>query len=857
MEDDLQLLLDSLKSTVECLSMSGQSNTWEVCGGLDRLHSIMMNIFKHGCLPTNSNDNDAVWYFLEGLNWFHPTITSFITPDKNVCPKNEHLDKFSLLIYKSLENHTLSEILSWLLSDKDHLKKYYKPEAFLCQKAYTDAVLLCLQVVELNQPSLLLKIDPKLYLNYSSKSENCTTLPKSTYKQTNIGYVQKLKNPLKFKLANNNDRYTGIEYNNDSSKYKIKHFYKRQCHKSWPDIYKIFDRPKLKRSMSFNTLLTDYTPEDYFDSTQFVKKSYISPPELLNIDYEQLLNDNVDLNDSDFLNENKLNISHSDLPKQINHRSKLFTLPLRILEESDHDDDTLSIISDESRTLIPYDEFPSSNYMRMSGLVPEYFPGQDLFRFLSSGQFVQANAELDRENAHFKISEAIISTIEQIKCNQKLNFSDKLIEESDEEINQLKQRIRWRRQKLEIEQMNTASSFSDYLTESTLTDQTMSSLTSSYCSTTSSLSTTTDDMDDFELDSESNCSVNSLFSNVDRIQSPGGCSMVTAESVALSLIRHITNKNNWLVDVNVQWLISEADAPQQILPLPSSWPVNPKEPEDLKGSSKLRGTNDWAPPRPQIIFTCHPSPIRKKLMEHQNYRCAGCAMNVAVKYASKFRYCFYLGRYFCTGCHIDKKTVIPGRIIAKWDFSKYPVSSFSYALLEQIGFDPLFDIADLNSTLYKRARALDQVRSYRLQLYYIKDFIITCRYANRLKKLLDDLEAHIILKPDLYSIQNMLDVKNGELSKKLKNIIITCKMHITNCQLCQARGFICEMCTSEEILFPWDFTLVTRCVDCGTCYHKKCFNSRKVSICPRCPRMAMFKRADRDKDSQSPCTVPN
>ncbi|VVC29738.1 Hypothetical protein CINCED_3A006999 [Cinara cedri] len=608
--------------------------------------------------------------------------------------------------------------------------------------------------------------------------------------------------------------------------------------------------------MSFNTLLTDYTPEDYFDSTQFVKKSYISPPELLNIDYEQLLNDNVDLNDSDFLNENKLNISHSDLPKQINHRSKLFTLPLRILEESDHDDDTLSIISDESRTLIPYDEFPSSNYMRMSGLVPEYFPGQDLFRFLSSGQFVQANAELDRENAHFKISEAIISTIEQIKCNQKLNFSDKLIEESDEEINQLKQRIRWRRQKLEIEQMNTASSFSDYLTESTLTDQTMSSLTSSYCSTTSSLSTTTDDMDDFELDSESNCSVNSLFSNVDRIQSPGGCSMVTAESVALSLIRHITNKNNWLVDVNVQWLISEADAPQQILPLPSSWPVNPKEPEDLKGSSKLRGTNDWAPPRPQIIFTCHPSPM-KKLMEHQNYRCAGCAMNVAVKYASKFRYCFYLGRYFCTGCHIDKKTVIPGRIIAKWDFSKYPVSSFSYALLEQIGFDPLFDIADLNSTLYKRARALDQVRSYRLQLYYIKDFIITCRYANRLKKLLDDLEAHIILKPDLYSIQNMLDVKNGELSKKLKNIIITCKMHITNCQLCQARGFICEMCTSEEILFPWDFTLVTRCVDCGTCYHKKCFNSRKVSICPRCPRMAMFKRADRDKDSQSPCTVPN
>lgn len=62
---------------------------------------------------------------------------------------------------------------------------------------------------------------------------------------------------------------------------------------------------------------------------------------------------------------------------------------------------------------------------------------------------------------------------------------------------------------------------------------------------------------------------------------------------------------------------------------------------------------------------------------------------------------------------------------------RYAVSSFSYALLEQIRFDPLFDIADLNTTLYKRARGLDRVRSYRLQLYYIKDFIISCRYATR------------------------------------------------------------------------------------------------------------------------------
>lgn len=53
----------------------------------------------------------------------------------------------------------------------------------------------------------------------------------------------------------------------------------------------------------------------------------------------------------------------------------------------------------------------------------------------------------------------------QIKCTRKL--TDEVIEESDEEINQLKQKIRCRRkQKFESELTNTpGTSSSDYLTE--------------------------------------------------------------------------------------------------------------------------------------------------------------------------------------------------------------------------------------------------------------------------------------------------------------------------------------------------------------------------------------------------------
>lgn len=57
-------------------------------------------------------------------------------------------------------------------------------------------------------------------------------------------------------------------------------------------------------------------------------------------------------------------------------------------------------------------------------------------------------------------------------------------------------------------------------------------------------------------------------------------------------------------------------------------------------------------------------------MSKQNYRCAGCSMRVAPKYASRFRYCEYLGRYFCTGCHTNQLALIPGRVLQKWDFSR-------------------------------------------------------------------------------------------------------------------------------------------------------------------------------------------
>lgn len=56
-----------------------------------------------------------------------------------------------------------------------------------------------------------------------------------------------------------------------------------------------------------------------------------------------------------------------------------------------------------------------------------------------------ASAQLDKENAHFCISEAMIAAMEQMKFKRDFGDDFRVEEESDPEIVDLKQRIRLRR----------------------------------------------------------------------------------------------------------------------------------------------------------------------------------------------------------------------------------------------------------------------------------------------------------------------------------------------------------------------------------------------------------------------------
>jgi run domain Beclin-1 interacting cysteine-rich containing protein len=59
------------------------------------------------------------------------------------------------------------------------------------------------------------------------------------------------------------------------------------------------------------------------------------------------------------------------------------------------------------------------------------------------------------------------------------------------------------------------------------------------------------------------------------------------------------------------------------------------------------------------------------------------------------------------------------------------VSNFSNDLLTKIYNEPLFNVCDINPSLYKRVKHLDIILELRQKLQYVKKFLMICKDAVR------------------------------------------------------------------------------------------------------------------------------
>ncbi|CAM4603807.1 unnamed protein product [Leuciscus chuanchicus] len=261
--------------------------------------------------------------------------------------------------------------------------------------------------------------------------------------------------------------------------------------------------------------------------------------------------------------------------------------------------------------------------------------------------------------------------------------------------------------------------------------------------------------------------------------------------------------------------------------------------EEIKQKTRMRGTLTWAPPRFQIILCVQPTQRRSDVITSQYFLCAGCGTEVEPRYMKKLRYCDYLGKYFCDGCHGGLESVIPGRVLNNWDFARYPVCNFSKQLLDSIWQQPLFKLTSVAKNLYSQAKELQRFRELQEQLISIKKLLSTCRLSAGVLEEFEQLPAHLMQELHLFSMDELIRVKKGQLCTIAKALLQSAVAHTDLCELCQAKGFICEFCHGKEVLFAFQRDTCTRCQDCRACFHISCFRDES---CPKCARLQKRKK---------------
>ncbi|XP_054982238.1 run domain Beclin-1-interacting and cysteine-rich domain-containing protein isoform X3 [Sorex araneus] len=892
-------LLGNLKTTVEGLVSANSPNVWSKYGGLERLCRDMQSILYHGLIHDQQVccRQADYWQFVKDIRWLSPHsalhVEKFIDLHENEQnssgEENEHAVA-ELWLQHSLQSHCLSAQLRPLLGDRQYIRKFYTETAFLLSDAHVTAMLQCLEAVEQNNPRLLAQIDASMFAGkqesplLSTKSQSLTALPGSTHApppgSTQPSYFGSFSSLQPVSNNNSERRSTSFSLSGPQRPQESRGHSSPTEGQTAQDAL-LLSSPVAKDSLSTPHEMSSSTLTSPIE-TSWVSSQDESPseasegPEYLAIGNPGPQGWTARCQSHGGSEENSISQKLESAAASLGGQEGGGQSPLpSVLRRSSFSEGQILTVPSgtkkchtrsHSDTNIASRGAPESGQHLCSGegMFRRPSEGQSLISYLSEQDFGSC-ADLEKENAHFSISESLIAAIELMKCNmmsQCLEEEEDGEEDSDREIQELKQKIRLRRQQIRTKNLLPVYQETEH---GSFRVTSSSSQFSSRDSTQFSDSGSADEVDEFEIQDGSegsnltpmsktglSVSMASMFSDADirRNTVPNSKSFISsqsfshcfshstsAEAVAMGLLKQFEGMQLPAAS-ELEWLVAEHEAPQKLLPIPDSLPISPDDGQHAdiyKLRIRVRGNLEWAPPRPQIIFNVHPAPTRKIAVAKQNYRCAGCGIRTDPDYIKRLRYCEYLGKYFCQCCHENAQVVIPSRILRKWDFSKYCVSNFSKDLLLKIWNDPLFNVQDINSALYRKVKLLSQVRLLRIQLYHMKNMFKTCRLAKELLDSFDVVPGHLTEDLHLYSLNDLTATKKGELGPRLAELARTGAAHVERCMLCQAKGFICEFCQNEDdIIFPFELHKCRTCEECKACYHKVCFKS---GSCPRCERL--------------------
>ncbi|XP_051273601.1 pleckstrin homology domain-containing family M member 1 [Dicentrarchus labrax] len=232
----------------------------------------------------------------------------------------------------------------------------------------------------------------------------------------------------------------------------------------------------------------------------------------------------------------------------------------------------------------------------------------------------------------------------------------------------------------------------------------------------------------------------------------------------------------------------------------------------------------------------------EKGLDTQSFKCAGCPQQIGPS-RGRARLCEFSGQYYCDSCHHGDTTIIPSRMVHNWDLTQREVSKKALWLLAQVAQEPLLNLEQLNPELVKHAESMAQAHSLRQKLRLLGDYLLTCR-SGACKKLQARMEqrTYLLESSHLYSVMDLRQIAEGEYGTYLMTLSQYASNHVFHCDLCTQRGFICQICHANDIIFPFQFDSTTRCKDCKAVFHLAC-KAPGIS-CPRCQRMRKYLERD-------------
>ena len=210
-------------------------------------------------------------------------------------------------------------------------------------------------------------------------------------------------------------------------------------------------------------------------------------------------------------------------------------------------------------------------------------------------------------------------------------------------------------------------------------------------------------------------------------------------------------------------------------------------------------------------------------LKEQNYQCYICYKRIEVVFGypiNQIYWCSYYMRYVCSDCIDEEFSLIPNLILKKWCFDKFSISKKGKNNLLLWYNKPVIYIQKNDKLLSKSS--LNKVINKKKIFNNIFDYMKCKNKFIIIEDIFEEYE-YLVLKEYLFSLKDLVEIKNRKFFKKLDEFKNKLLKHILqDCPDCKYKGDKCIQCSSNEIIFLYDVENVYYCNKCKKSFHKKC-----------------------------------